>query len=81
MAKTYDASVFSPPPFSSQRTRVHSRYSHVIKPHSHKCTGGRSNSLFPLTHREKQTTATQTKKNVVLSGRQPKHYNTHGAMM
>lgn len=88
MAKTYDASVFNPPhpplffPPNGLKSIPATAMSSSLTPTNARGGGGvQSNSLFPLTHREKQTNARQTKKNVLLSGRQPKHYNTHGAVM
>lgn len=89
MAKTYDASVFNPPhpplffPPNGLKSIPATAMSSSLTPTNARGRGGgvQSNSLFPLTHREKQTNARQTKKNVVLSGRQPKHHNTHGAVM
>lgn len=85
IAKTYDASVFPAllfPPKGPNPIPATAMSSRLPPTNARRAGGGgNSNSLFPLTHREKQTLARQTKKNRVLSGRVPKHYNTRGAVL
>lgn len=82
MAKTYDASVFSPLPFppKGQSPFPLQPCHQASLPQMHR-VGGNPTHFFPSHTEKKQTTARQTKKNVVRSGRQPKFYNTHGAVM